>query len=182
MKHALVVGGTGMLAETTLWLADQGYHVSVVARNKRKMDKVLKRSPHTDQLIPVLVDYKNTEELIHRLSRNFERYGTPRLVVAWIHSDAEKAREVILREIAKASVRFDVYLILGSSHSREEFRQKIDVPEHGTLHIVQLGFVMEGNRSRWLTHEEIASGVIEAIKKEKMEHIVGVLERWERKP
>ncbi|MFG6117687.1 hypothetical protein [Thalassobacillus sp. B23F22_16] len=30
MKHGLVVGGTGMLAETTLWLADQGYHVSVV--------------------------------------------------------------------------------------------------------------------------------------------------------
>ncbi|WP_176224011.1 short-chain dehydrogenase [Thalassobacillus devorans] len=182
MKHALVIGGTGMLAETTLWLADQGYHVSVVVRNKQKMDKLIERSTRSDKLIPVLVDYKNTEGLIHRLREDFERHGTPQLVVAWIHSDAGKAREVILHEVAKATVPFNLYIILGSSHNRDVFRQEINVPDHGTLHIVQLGYVVEGNRSKWLVHDEIAHGVIDAIRNEKMEHVVGVLEPWEHRP
>ena len=33
MKHVLVVGGSGMLADVSLWLNNQGYHVSVIARN-----------------------------------------------------------------------------------------------------------------------------------------------------
>ncbi len=33
MAHALVIGGTGMLADTTLWLVKNGYDVSVIGRN-----------------------------------------------------------------------------------------------------------------------------------------------------
>ncbi|MGY3190168.1 hypothetical protein ACVWXS_004902 [Lysinibacillus sp. TE18511] len=33
MRHALVVGGTGMLSGVSLWLLNQGYHVSIIARN-----------------------------------------------------------------------------------------------------------------------------------------------------
>lgn len=33
MKHALVVGGTGMLADVSIWLVNQGYQVSIIARN-----------------------------------------------------------------------------------------------------------------------------------------------------
>ncbi len=30
--HALVIGGTGMLADVSLWLVREGYYVSVIAR------------------------------------------------------------------------------------------------------------------------------------------------------
>lgn len=30
MKHALVIGGSGMLAKVSLWLAENGYTVSVI--------------------------------------------------------------------------------------------------------------------------------------------------------
>lgn len=182
MKHGLVVGGTGMLAKTTIWLADNGYYVSVLARNRRKMDKLLEQSHKRGQLIQIPVDYKNHEELKHRLRENFEQNGTPCLVVAWIHSDAVKAREIIIQEVSKTSIPFDLYIILGSSSNREVVRQNIAVPEHCTLHIVQLGFVVENNGSRWLTHDDIAGGVIEAIKHEKIEQVVGVLEPWSRRP
>ncbi|SEB10110.1 hypothetical protein SAMN05421743_11696 [Thalassobacillus cyri] len=182
MKHGLVVGGTGMLAKTTIWLADNGYHVSVLARNQRKTDKLLEQSRHREQLTPVLVDYNNHEVWKQRLRENFERNGNPRLVVAWIHSDAEKARKIIIQEVSKTSIPFDLYIILGSSSNREVVRQNTAVPEHCTLHIVQLGFVVENNGSRWLTHDDIAGGVIEAIKHEKIEHIVGALEPWNLRP
>ncbi|MFG6116212.1 short-chain dehydrogenase [Halobacillus sp. MO56] len=182
MKHALVIGGTGMLAETTIWLAGNGYHASVLARNRRKTDKLLEQSRHREHLTPILVDYHNLETLKQRLRENFEQYGTPSIVVAWIHSDAEKTRDIIIQEVSKTFLPFDLYIILGSSTNREVFRQNIAVPEHCTLHIIQLGFVIENNDSRWLTHNEIAGGVIEAIKHEKVEHIVGVLEPWNRRP
>ena len=36
MEHALVIGGTGMLAKVAIYLAEKDYHVSVVGRNYEK--------------------------------------------------------------------------------------------------------------------------------------------------
>jgi hypothetical protein len=33
MRHALVIGGSGMLAGASLWLARQGREVTVIGRN-----------------------------------------------------------------------------------------------------------------------------------------------------
>lgn len=41
MKHALVVGGTGMLSKVSLWLVENDYHVSIIARNLERMKKLL---------------------------------------------------------------------------------------------------------------------------------------------
>lgn len=38
-----------------------------------------------------------------------------------------------------------------------------------------LGFIVEGKTSRWLTNDEISSGVIDAVKKDSLEYIIGTL-------
>ncbi len=38
------------------------------------------------------------------------------------------------------------------------------------------------NRSRWLTHEEISKGVIDAINNPKGRYIIGQIEPWGQRP
>ncbi|MGG0444303.1 short-chain dehydrogenase, partial [Bacillus mycoides] len=45
-----------------------------------------------------------------------------------------------------------------------------------------LGFILEDTYARWLTHEEIADGVIKGIESKCTEWIVGRVEPWESRP
>ncbi|NUN53550.1 MAG: hypothetical protein HUU06_12290 [Planctomycetaceae bacterium] len=45
-----------------------------------------------------------------------------------------------------------------------------------------LGFVREGDRSRWLTDAEIAAGVLGAIAADRPRTVVGVVEPWSARP
>ncbi|WP_158582332.1 hypothetical protein [Rummeliibacillus sp. POC4] len=38
MSHALIIGGSGMLKEASVWLASQYDDVTVIGRRKKKMD------------------------------------------------------------------------------------------------------------------------------------------------
>ncbi|MEI3614974.1 hypothetical protein [Pseudogracilibacillus sp. SO30301A] len=63
MKHALVIGGTGMLSGVSLWLLDQGYHVSVIARNANRMKNLIEKTNLKCNITPILVDYTKDDEL-----------------------------------------------------------------------------------------------------------------------
>ncbi|MBK7159886.1 MAG: hypothetical protein IPH77_15465 [Ignavibacteria bacterium] len=47
---------------------------------------------------------------------------------------------------------------------------------------ILLGFVIEDEKSRWLTNTEISNGVIDALKKDEDTFIVGKVEPWEKRP
>ncbi|NWG46914.1 MAG: hypothetical protein HXY25_10275 [Alphaproteobacteria bacterium] len=47
---------------------------------------------------------------------------------------------------------------------------------------VILGFHLEGETARWLTHAEIAGGVLDALAGPTARHVIGTLEPWERRP
>ncbi|MFA1819704.1 hypothetical protein ACDX78_05815 [Virgibacillus oceani] len=63
MKHAAVVGGTGMLSGSSLWLLENGYHVSIIARNADRMNRLMEKTSFQSRVTPILVDYKNSDEL-----------------------------------------------------------------------------------------------------------------------
>lgn len=50
------------------------------------------------------------------------------------------------------------------------------------LRQVILGFVIVDDGSRWLTHEEISGGVIEAMQSDRGRSVVGAMEPWEERP
>ena len=99
MKNALVVGGTGMLSNVSLWLADKGYHVSVIGRNSEKMNLLLEKGLAHYRITPMLVDYRNDKELRTHINSFQQKYGKINLVVAWIHSIAENALNIIIEEV-----------------------------------------------------------------------------------
>jgi hypothetical protein len=182
MKNALVVGGTGMLADVSLWLLNQGYRVSSLGRSLTKMENLLKRKTENSFLYPVLVDYRNSEELLQKVKNTIQSNGPINLVVAWIHSDAPNALSLISQEISLMGDKWKLFHILGSSADLSQIKQQSKISASCDYHQVQLGFVLEGNNSRWLTNEEIANGVIEAIKAEESVFTVGVLEPLEKRP
>jgi hypothetical protein len=182
MKHALVIGGTGMLANVSLWLVENNYHVSIVARNPLKMERVINKAADKSRITPLYVDYENDDDLRKIIAGLIEKSGPVELMVAWIHTTAKKALSSIVDIVANPRKESHLYHILGSSSNLSEIKQNLSVKDHCHYHQVQLGFIIENGSSRWLTNDEIASGVIEAIGNSKEQYLVGQLEPWDKRP
>lgn len=182
MKHALVVGGTGMLKDVSLWLLDQGYHVSIIARNLERMKQLMERTSMNNHITPVIVDYKNNEKLQKEIHTTIEQHGAIDLVVAWIHSDAPDALKLIAKEVATKRGEWELFHVLGSSTDLEKIKQSFMFTENCSYYQIRLGFVMEENQSRWLTNKEISDGVIAALKHKNKIRTVGQIEPWQNRP
>ncbi|WP_342559886.1 short-chain dehydrogenase [Psychrobacillus sp. FSL W7-1457] len=180
MKHALVVGGTGMLSRVSLWLLDQGYHVSIIARNSNRMKKLIEQTDLNYEITPLILDYNNNAELQEKVRTTIDENGGIDMVVAWIHSTAPEALKVILAEVSIRKDRWDLFHILGSSSDLKRVKREAILPKNCSYHQVQLGFLIEGSRPRWLTQKEISDGVIEAIKKRKKILTIGQIESQEK--
>jgi hypothetical protein len=180
MKHALVVGGSGMLARTSIWLAHNGYKVSVIGRRIQKLNELAKMS---ENIIPISVDYSSAELFVSEIHKSMNTNGPCDLVVAWIHSDDMQIINMISNEIGKVSNdEWRLFHVLGSSSNVEDISRKIDDIENCEYHQVQLGFIIEENRSRWLTHDEISNSVIHCISTNPKQYLVGTLSPWNRRP
>lgn len=179
-KSAIVVGGTGMLREVTLWLSRQGYRVFVIGRNERKLKNVVNEGqPGT--IIPVAVDYHDDNGFFRKIDEVKRVNGPVELVVSWIHSSAPRAFD-ILNDVVndKADDTWRLFHVRGSSAALSN--TPIHVPEHCRYRQVVLGFIIENGQSRWLSHQEISGGVIKAIKQDLKDSVVGKVEPWEQRP
>lgn len=171
--HALVIGGTGMLRQTTLYLARRYDHVSLVARRPERVGS-------HDRIHPLALDYRETEALVQAVRGAIATHGPISLVVSWIHSTAPDALPAILRELEHP---FRLVHVRGSAAADpSKLPAAPGVPQHCHYQQVILGFVIEGGRSRWLTNEEISEGVIAAIESAAERHVVGTVRPWEMRP
>ncbi len=157
-----------MLAGTVLWLAEVGYHVSIIGRDAENMSRLSEQSP--GRLSAVLVDYRDDLRLKEALRRSMAIHGDFDLVVAWIHSDAADALPCVLSVLRGGT---DVFHVLGSRSNSSDVRNGLTIPEDVRYHQVQLGYQVEKGERRWLTHEEIAGGVVEAVQEKKPLYSVG---------
>ena len=67
--------------------------------------------------------------------------------------------------------------------SRRYFNDKtIQIPNNCNYRKVFLGFIIENEHSRWLTHDEISSGVIFQIHSDQSSGIIGQIEPYELRP
>lgn len=179
MKHALIIGGTGMLAKASVWLSKNGFHIFVIGRNPEKMQRLLDQNPA--QLTPVLVDYTKPNELVEQIHRSQQQNGPIQLAVAWVHSTGPNVIPDLL-EMLPETQPVDFFHVNGSSANFHDIKAEIAVPKHVRYHQIQLGFKVENGVSRWLTNDEIADGVIKAILIGKPESIIGTIEPWDKRP
>ncbi|WP_155982744.1 short-chain dehydrogenase [Paucisalibacillus sp. EB02] len=183
-NHALVFGGTGMLAEATGWIVKHVNHTVVFGRNRHRLERLSNK--YSEQGLKVQeLDYSNTESLKHQITNAYEEHGEIDLVVAWIHSTAPDAIPTIKRQIATLQVHRQWTLVIvkgSSSHLTNIAFTENDVPENCIVKEVQLGFIYNEMTSRWLSHHEISEGVITGIQSNERKTVVGTLEPWDKRP
>ncbi|MDY0406959.1 short-chain dehydrogenase [Virgibacillus sp. 179-BFC.A HS] len=180
-RNALVIGGTGMLKDVTIWLHKQGYTVSVIGRNAKRMADIMEQTDSPESILPICVDYRNEKQFRQAMVKLANTENPIDLVVSWIHSDAPVAFATMTKYLSRAAKEdWRLFHIRGSAaHLSTE---TVFVPENCLYREVILGFIIENDTSRWLTHQEISSGVIQAIKGDRKKSIVGCVEPWDMRP
>lgn len=181
-RHVLVVGGTGMLADVAIWLSDvQGFQVSVMGRNKSRLEALKRKVKNPNSIHPISVDYHDLNKLSNETSNIISLRGPIGLSVTWIHYTSPDSLKTIGDEISKKTQRnWRLFNIRGGTQHIP--RDPIGVPENCLYRQVLLGFIFEGFESRWLTDHEIANGVIQAIKSDHEESIIGLIKPWDKRP
>jgi NADPH:quinone reductase-like Zn-dependent oxidoreductase len=173
--RVLVVGGSGMLAGFARALLARADHVSILARNEKRIRAV------SNAVEPIVCDYNDGVALAEALSL----IDAPDLVVAWIHGRAPQARRAFA-ECLIAEGRF--VQVLGSAHADPAHPERLAEMAKAAealpidYQAVVLGFVVDKGSSRWLGNEEISEGVLAAIDSERPLSIVGTVEPWSAKP
>lgn len=187
-KHALVVGGTGMLRRVPLYLAEHGYTISVIGRQMTRLKSLVEAaSTSPGAIVPVSLDYHNDGQLRAALEECIERHGPVRLAVCWIHSTAPNALRVVGETLASSANSCRLFHVRGSASAnpaRSTSHRPTWLQGHPEIQYRQviLGFVVKDGKSRWLTHAEISDGVIAAIVEDAAYHIVGTVEPWSMRP
>lgn len=177
-RHALVIGGTGMLADVSLWLANTGYIVSVIGRTKEKHLHLLEKATNPTFINCLVVDYSNYALLEEQVSGAIKKYGPISLVVSW--TPLLKSLEIINTLASKQKNPWALYQVMGSSRYFEN--NSLVVPDNCKHRSIYLGFIIEGDQSRWLSNSEISQGVIRNIEEDSFESIIGTLHPYERRP
>lgn len=179
-RDALVIGGTGMLGGTVLWLVEQGYRVTVLARDRRRFEQLRQDMPDPQAVRFIQLDYHRTTELKTAMEEMVAETGPIDLVVSWIHSSAPLALETILDVLSRQQKPWRLFQVCGSRAWKNP-PQEI-AREHVVFRRVILGFILEEESARWLYNHEIAQGVIDAIRSDQPLSIVGLVEPWEKRP
>lgn len=167
-----------MLAGASLWLARQGYLVSVIGRNPNKMQRLTDQ--HPARITPVFVDYTDTEALADQIEQVQKENGQIELVLAWIHGTGRDVFSALIKSLSTKP--WELFHVTGSSADLRKVKDKAAVPSHVQYYQIQLGFHIENGRSRWLTNQEISDGVVKAIEERKTEYVIGRVDPWEKRP
>ena len=191
MAHILVVGGTGMLYDVCRHLCESVNTVTVIARNKERLNRLVSDTKiMVGSINPLSLDYADYEQLKDDLKKSIITNGPIELAICWIHtSKAPEAAAIIAETIHKQNkhAKCKYYQFL-SSATADPSHEKIDISKNFNsfdnidFRTILLGFVTEGETSRWLTDKEICSGVIEAIENDTRNSIIGTVEPWNKRP
>ncbi|MFI9011704.1 hypothetical protein ACIGNX_31155 [Actinosynnema sp. NPDC053489] len=179
-RTALVLGGTGMLKGCADELLARGWHVVLPSRRPERAlgsaaRAALRGRGHVPQggggperheggggserRVAVAADWARPAELADRVREVVDRPAD--LLVAWVHASY---RDAVLRAV-------EPLLAPGAPvvevHDSGAIRPVHGLPGpalegHPTQRVV-LGFARQAGRTRWLTHEEAAAGVLEAV-------------------
>lgn len=173
-----------MLRGTALALSTQFKTVSVVGRNSAKLHELQKSN---SKINPIRVDYTNSVAFIESIEESANAHGAIALVVSWIHETAPDAPLLLARRLNEHGESVDYYHVLGSAYARpdagaSQLRAAFEAFPNIEYHQVILGFILEGASSRWLSNEEISSGVNRSIESRLPFATVGTTEAWRMRP
>lgn len=184
--HALVVGGSGMLAGVVHRLTTGHAAVSLLARDPLRCRRVARSAPGPGRVVPVTVDYTDPVGLRAALAEATGRHGRYRLVVAWVRTPHRAAVwQALAGAVAPGALLVDVRSgALVASGRPDPVPALVSGVPDARYRSVGLGFTDDGpGRTRWLTHAEIAGGVLAALADgAPRSSVVGRVEPWHEAP
>ena len=155
--NALVIGGTGMLAEATDWVVRHSARTLLISRRASAAAKLMQKAEALDINWGDRSFESQVRQALHPL-RPLSR------VLLWLHDP-----NPILPWITPLLSPARVVLILGSMSG------KPPIPASTWPHaIVQLGSMATAGGRRWLTHSEISEAAIAALR-DGQSRVVGEL-------
>ena len=174
-KHALVIGGTGMLANVCVDLAYKGYFVSVIGRTQSKFQQLILSSPD-ESIFPLVVNY-NTGDVLDEVENAISKRGPFDLIVSWTPNYDVLER---ICELNRGTDEFRLFHVKGSRRYFDD--EPVCIPDNCSYRKVFLGYIIEDDSSRWLTNDEIAGGVIIHIETDRIDGIIGQIHPYEARP
>lgn len=201
--HMLAVGATGMLADAVLALARAGWRVSVVGRNREKLEALA--SEHGN-IYPLVCDYTDEAGYEAALTVAFAERGSPTLAIVWMHATApegpQHTAQVISRSLASGEhgeaagatgTELSEPRLPGSARIRGSSCRFFHIhgsssgaPDAGVehyrracsllSHIAYRAVILgrDGQSGGWLSDRAISEGVLEAIRADRPVYWVGV--------
>ena len=184
-EHVLTIGTTGMLAQATQALAEQSRVLTCVARNRGLHSSVCKNrmSQVNCEFRPVAVNYHD-ENLFTKEVEQAWCHAPFDLVLAWMHSSARASFEKMSDFLARRAVETKLFHVVGSAATNpaQTARDQVLATDNLSYHQVILGFQIETSGSRWLTHDEISRGTLQAIREGHAQQVIGTVEPWAARP
>ena len=162
---ALVIGGTGMLAEVVRELSSIYGVVGVVGRTQDKLNSLSEFSPN---IFPMKSDYSEIENFEESLKAFTANYEKPSLIVSWVHSSSPDVPILVSKYC-----EYDFYDIVGSSGRESSHISRIREQKIVALGLNYHRVILGTLDGRWLTNEDISTGVLQAIKIQSPEFLVG---------
>lgn len=187
MPHALIVGGTGMLKSVPNYFTQHGYTVSVIARSPNGLNKLIESKSEHGFINPIRADYSDYYLLEEKLKSAIDNYGPIETAVCWIHDSAPEAPYVIADVLNNQNIKCKYFHVLGCEYANpKEINKDIHFSFERYINLIYrkilLGFVIDGEVSRWLTDTEISNGVIDAVINERSVFVVGRIEPRDQLP
>lgn len=170
-RSSLTLGATGMLNGALEYVARQSETTWVLSRH----GKTFADSASGKRLIGLDVDYAETEGFWRTLGQNID-LNEMDVALLWVHDHGKPVLLELLKQL-KAHTVTTIH-VSGSATGNPE-KQIERVSRHITLSAdfpyipVILGAIKTPQGHRWLTHDEISQGVIQAIVTSKPQ-MVGV--------
>jgi len=150
-SRALIIGGTGMLADTSRWVAARAAQTILAARHPQALAAEI-------GAIPWEMDWQNQCSGLSTLvpMPEFD------LVIAWLHQSVLWLAEHLQSKVAQGG-RF-VHLHASAANDPAILARRSAPPREGifTQNVI-LGRVLEESHARWLTPAEINEGLIKVL-------------------
>ncbi|MEM7737761.1 MAG: hypothetical protein AAF267_18440 [Deinococcota bacterium] len=194
-QHILAIGTTGMLAAATRTLAQHASQMTCLARTPASLARLVASMPqdatkihtaeiHTAEVHTVTADYQDSHAFMDVIDRATQ-HAPIDMVVAWFHQPGMESCSKLISYLDAQARPVDMFHVVGSAARDPSNPDLWPQPEANsivTYHQIILGFVLEGESSRWLTHQEISEGLLEAIHHRHNKHIVGTVRPWSARP
>jgi hypothetical protein len=171
LGHALVVGGSSMLAGLCRMLAATGGRVTVVGRDQQKLARATTNDVRLDALS---VNYLDITAVTAALDAAVAARGPITLAVCWIRSWAPQSLLAAADAVAPGGCLFHVLGSQAGNASRAAI-DELAAGEHLRYRQVQLGVIAGGAGRRWLTNDEISAGIYAAIVADRPYQLVGTI-------